>query len=107
MHKRKRSKTGVSVINELAEIKYFIKWCKSKENCAGFNVNPGKQAGYSYIICKLTDSLQPKYVLPIKMDFCSVIERPLISNAIHEALYGESMSPEAMEDEMVRRSDPM
>lgn len=97
--------TQQSIIMTLATIKDFVRWCKkTDENLAGFNVRPGRKPNQSFIIGKDNTSLMPKYVLPIDMDWVNPVERPLIANAIHEALYGESMQPEDMEAEMVSKT---
>jgi len=96
----------ISVLMTLAEIKDFVISCKKKyEGLAGFNVLVSKMPGWSYIIAKDTDSLAPKNVLKINMDYIDPIQRPLIANAIHEALYRTSMTPSAMEDEMICKSE--
>lgn len=96
---------NVSILTTLAEIKDFVKWCKHDENLAGFNVVVGVDCRKSYVVGKTADSLRPRYILPIWMDWTNPVERPLIANAINEALYGKPLSPEEMEKEMICKSE--
>ena len=95
----------LSVLETLQEIKDFINWCQKDKELAGFNVVISQTDYGSYILGKTYDSLKAKYVLPIDLDYTDPIQRPLIANAIHEALYRESMTAEEMENEMVSKSE--
>lgn len=93
---------GVSIKGTLEDIKKFVLWCKNRyPNLAGFNVYPSRYKGKSYIIAKCSDSPKPVHVLPIFMDYVNPLERPLIANAIHEAIHGYELTTKELEDEMV------
>ena len=96
----------MSVKKTLEEIKDFVRWCKRDPDLAGFNVRISKHIGTSYILGKVKHSMEPKYVLPIMLDYANPIERPMIANAIYKAIHSKSMTPEALEDEMVCKADP-
>lgn len=99
--KIKETNTGVSVLGTLAEIKDFVRyWLKRRDDLEGFDVRLSKHKGKSYVLAKDVNFM-PVGVLPIHMDYANPIERPLIANAIHEAIHQKSMTAEAMEDEMV------
>ena len=97
----------VSVLDTLDEIKEFICFCQRDKEFTGCNVVISKWPGKSYIIGKVASSLEPKYVLPIYMDYADPLQRPLISNAIHEAMYRMSLTASEMEDEMVCKAEPI
>lgn len=96
-----------SVLAALSDIKEFIIWCKRREedNLAGFNVCVSKTMGKSYVLAKTHDSLKAKYVLPIWLDYADPVTKALISNAMSEGVSGKSLTAEAMENEMVCKSD--
>ena len=105
MKKRKQKKLK-PVLKILAEIKDFVIWNRKNEpDLAGFNVAVSKHFGKSYVIAKNNTSFMASHVLPIDMDYADPVQRPLIANAIREALYGESMNDEEMENEMVCKSE--
>lgn len=95
----------VSVLETLSEIKQFIWHYKKDADVAGFNTYVSKIPGKSYIIAKHVDGVKPVAALAIWMDIIDPVQRPIIFNAINEALYGESMTPEAMENEMISKAD--
>lgn len=97
----KKPYSNVSVLGTLAEIKDFVRyWLKRRGDLEGFDVRLSKHPGKSYVLAKDVN-LMPIGVLPIYMDYADPIQRPLIANAIHEAIHKKSMSSEAMENEMV------
>lgn len=94
------------VLAILADIKNFVRWNRRNEpNLAGFNVLVSKHPGKSYVLAKNNDSFMSKHVLPIDMDYADPLQRPLIANAISEALYDKAMTAEQMENEMVCKSE--
>lgn len=96
------------VLAILVDIKNFVRWNRRNEpELAGFNVLVSKQPGKSYILAKNNDSFMAKHVLPIDMDYADPLQRPLIANAISEALYDKSMSSEQMENEMICKSEEL
>lgn len=96
-------KPGVSVLETLAEIGEFVRHCAKDPELIGFNVMVSKHPGKSYILGKVDEAKQAKYVLPIWMDYLDPIQCPIISNAIHKALHGEDMTPEQLENLMVSK----
>ena len=96
---------GVSVLDILCEIAEFVAHCKKDPKLVGFNVMISRHPGKSYILGKVDDSLQAKYVLPILIDYMDPIQRPIIANSIFRGLHGVDMTPEALEAEMVSKVD--
>lgn len=92
---------NISVNNTLFEITEFVNHCLAQDDFAGINVLISRTPGKSYVIGKVFSHPKPKWVLPIWMDYSNPIQRPIIADTIHKAMYGENMTPEAMEDEMV------
>ena len=105
MRVRRRPKFRYSVIETLAEIKDFVRHCQKDPLLAGFDVLITKNRT-SVVIAKTEESFMAKYVLPIPLDYADPLQRPLIANAIREAMTGTSMTAEEMENEMVCKSDP-
>jgi len=100
------SRFKISVVNALAEIKDFVRVCKKDETFAGFNVVVCKRGRDSLLLGKCNDSLMARYILKIPLDVADPLQRPLVYNAIHEAMYGKSMTAEEMENEMVCKAEP-
>jgi len=96
---------NISVNNTLYEIGEFVRHCLAQDDFAGINVLISKTPGKSYVIGKVFSTPKPKWVLPIFLDYSNPVQRPIIADAIHRAMYGEGMTPEAMENEMVSKAD--
>lgn len=96
---------NISILKELAEIEDFVRTTSKEEDVLGFNVLVSKHPGKSYVLAKGEVQQKAKYVLPVQLDNANPIHRPLIANAIHRGMYGEELSPEAMENAMVEMSD--
>ena len=96
---------NISILKELAEIEDFVRKVSKEEDVDGFNVYASKHPGKSYILAKTEVHKKAKYALPVMMDYWNPVERPLIANAIHKGMYNAEMSPEALEAEMVEKSN--
>jgi len=98
---------GVIHVNAtLAEIKDFIHSCKKKiDRFAGVNVLISKRPGWSYIVAKSENSFRAQMVLPIFLDYANPVHRPVIANAINQAMYGKDMEPEDLEKQMIEVVD--
>lgn len=94
------------VKRELEKIEAFAKHYSKVDNVAGFNMLASKRPGVSYIEVKEHGKREPLAFITIFMDCVSVLDRPLMANAINRGInQGQDLTPEQLENEMICKAD--
>lgn len=94
-----------SILAVIEDIKEFVVFCRNDKELAGYDVIPHETAGYSYLIAKRTTSHSVAYFRKIALDCIDPIQRGIIFEAMHKAIYGKVIYEE-VERQMICKSEP-